>query len=126
MKTLFRRSALLLGLFTLVSAHFALPAAADSTADLILMLKCPNDYTVNVWKRYGSGELLYRGTGLLGNLSLGKGTSNSTGAAQVYRFKSGDYEYQALGGRRDHQGKGSLTVFKNGRSILSQACTREG
>ncbi|MDV2997746.1 MAG: hypothetical protein N4J56_007451 [Chroococcidiopsis sp. SAG 2025] len=53
MKTLLKRSALLLGLFTIVSAHFALPAAADSTADLIMTLKYPNDYTVNVWKRYG-------------------------------------------------------------------------
>ena len=70
MNTQLKRSALLLGLFTVVSAHFAFPAAADSTADLILTLKCPNDYIVNVWKRYGSGELLYRGTGLLGDLSL--------------------------------------------------------
>ncbi|MBD2309579.1 hypothetical protein H6G17_29535 [Chroococcidiopsis sp. FACHB-1243] len=110
---------------SVVSAHFALPAAADSTADLIVTLKCPNDYTVNVWKRYGSGKLLFRGIGLLGNLSLGKGTNDSTGAAQVYKFKHGNYEYQVLGRRRDHQAQGSLTVYKNGRSIFSQACTRE-
>lgn len=126
MKTLLKQSVLLLSLMTAASAYLPLPATADSTAGLVVTLKCPNDYTVNVWKRYGSGELLYRGTGLLGDLSLGKGTSNSTGAAQVYKFKHNDYEYQALVGRRDHQGQGSLTVFKNGRSILSQACTREG
>lgn len=125
MKKRLRRSALLLSLLTVVAAHFALPAAADSTADSIVTLKCPNDYTVNVWKRYGSGELLFRGTGLLGNLSLGKGTNDRIGAAQVYKFKHDNYEYQVLGGRRDRQGRGSLTAYKNGRSSFSQACTRE-
>lgn len=35
MKTRLRRSALLLSLLTVVSAHFTLPTAADSTADSI-------------------------------------------------------------------------------------------
>ncbi|WP_317111640.1 hypothetical protein [Chroococcidiopsis sp. SAG 2025] len=37
MKTRIRRSVLLLSLLTFVSAHFALPTAADSTADSIVV-----------------------------------------------------------------------------------------
>ena len=126
MKTLLKRFVLLLGLITCVLAYFSLPALADSTADLVLSLKCQSEYTVNVWKRHNSGELLYRATGPLGNLSLGKGIKENTGAAEVYKFKNGDYEYQALGGTKDHQGQGTLEVYKNGRSILSQTCTTDG
>lgn len=125
MRTQLRRFAVMLGLVTSVSAQLALPASADSTAALILSLKCPNDYTVNVWKRYRSGEILYRGTGLLGNLSVDKGTIENTGAAQVYKFKHGGYTYQVVKGTKDHQGQGTVEVFKNGRSILSQTCTYE-
>ncbi len=126
MKRLLKRSVLLLGLMGCVSANFCLPASADSTADLVLSLKCQGEYTVNIWKRYNSGELLYRGTSPLGNLSLGKGTKENTGAAQVYKFKNGIYEYQAIGGKGDNLGKGSLEVFKNGRSIMTQTCTTDG
>ena len=126
MKPLLKQSIRLLGLMTCVLAHLSLPASADSTAGLVFSLKCQGDYNVNIWKRYGSGELLYRATGPLGNLSLGKGIRENTGAAQVYKFKNGNYVYQAVGGRGDHRQQGALEVFKNGRSILSQACTQEG
>ena len=102
---------------------FTLPASADSTADLVLSLKCQGGYNVNIWKRYNSGELLYRSTSPQGNLSLGKGTRDDTGAAQVYKFKNGNYKYQVLGGKGDHQGKGTLEVYKNDRSIMSRTCT---
>ncbi|OKH42892.1 hypothetical protein NIES2101_32120 [Calothrix sp. HK-06] len=123
MKTLRKQILLLLGSMTCLSVYLSLPASADSTANLILSLKCQNEYTVNIWKRHNSGELLYRATGPLGNLSLGKGTGNNTGSAQVYKFKNGEYEYQVLGGRGDHQGKGTLEVYKNGNSIFTQTCT---
>lgn len=123
MKTLLKRFALLLGLMTYVSAYFVLPASADSTAGLLLSLKCQGGYNVDVWRRYDSGELLYRSTSPQGNLSLGNGTEDNTGAAQVYKFKNGKYEYQVLGGKGDHQGQGTLEVYKNGRSIMSQGCT---
>jgi hypothetical protein len=126
MKTLLKQFALRLGLMTCVLAYPVLPASADSTADLVLSLKCRGGYNVNVWKRHDSGELLYRSTSPQGNLSLGKGTRNNTGAAQVYRFKNGNYEYQVIGGRGDHQGQGTLEVYKNGRSIMSQSCTPNG
>jgi hypothetical protein len=122
MKTILKRLALLLASATAISAHLVLPALADSTADLILSLKCPSEYTVNVWQRYGSKELLYRGFGPLGQLNLGNGDKNSTGTAQVYKFKHDDYEYQAIGGTKDHQGRGTLEVFKDGRSVLSFPC----
>jgi hypothetical protein len=122
MNIILKRLALLLASATAISAHLALPASADSTADLILSLKCPSEYTVNVWRRHGSGELLYRGSGPLGQLSLGKGDKDSTGTAQVYKFKHDDYEYQAIGGTKDHQGRGTLEVSKDSRSILVFPC----
>jgi hypothetical protein len=112
-------------LTTCVSVQIILPASADSTADLMLSLRCPNEYTVNIWQRQRSGELLYRGTGLLGHLSLGDGKRENTGSAQVYKFVNGEYRYQVLGGTREHQGQGTLEVFKNDRSVLSQVCTIE-
>ncbi|NMF64272.1 hypothetical protein [Brasilonema octagenarum] len=126
MKLLSKQSTVLLGLTTCVLAHLPLPASADSTASLLLSLKCQSDYTVNVWRRYASGELLYRATGPLGNLRLGNGTRENTGAAEVYKFKNDNYVYQVLGGRGDHRQQGTLEVFKNGRSLLSQACAQEG
>jgi hypothetical protein len=120
MKTLLKQSIFLLGLMASTSAH---PALADSTADLILSLKCPNEYTVNIWKRYGSEELLYRGSGPIGELSLGKGASNNTGVAQGYKFKNDDYEYSVIKGKREYQGRGTVEVFKKGRSILTLSCT---
>ena len=105
---------------------FTLPASADSTADLVLSLKCQGGYNVNIWKRYNSGELLYRSTSPQANLSLGKGTRDDTGSAQVYQFKNGNYKYQVLGGKGDRQGKGTLEVYKNDRSIMSRTCTPNG
>jgi hypothetical protein len=123
MNTRLKQSVWLLGWVTAILVQFTLPAAADSTADLILSLQCPGEYTVNVWQRYGSQELLYRGSGPLGQLNLGKGTRDRTGAAQVYKFKQGDYDYQAIGGTQEHQGRGTLAVFKKGRAILNLVCT---
>jgi hypothetical protein len=122
MKTLLKRSLILPALIAAILTQLAIPASADSTADLILNLKCPSEYTVNIWQRHNSKELLYRGFGPLGQLNLGKGDKGSTGAAQVYKFKHDDYEYQAIGGTKDHQGSGTLEVFKAGRSILSFPC----
>lgn len=125
MKTRLKQT-ILLGLMACVLAHLSLRASADSTADLILILKCKGGYNVNIWKRYGSGEILYRSTSPQGNLSLGKGTRENTGAAQVYKFKHGNYEYQVLEGKGDRQGQGTLEIFKNDRSILSRVCKQDG
>jgi len=122
MKTSLKSLALLFALPICALANFPSPAAADSTADLILSLKCGGGYNVNIWRNYKSGELLYRSTSPNGDLSLGRGTRDDTGAAQVYQFKNGIYKYQVLGGKRDHQGEGNLEVYKNNRSIMSQTC----
>jgi hypothetical protein len=103
MKLLVRPFTVLLGLTTCIFTPFSLPASADSTADLLITLNCQSDYTVNIWRRYGSGELLYRATGPLGNLGLGKVIRENTGAAQVYKFKNSNYIYQVLSGKKDHQ-----------------------
>lgn len=126
MKLLLKQSTVLLSLATCVSAHSALPASADSTAALLFTLRCQSDYVVNVWRHYGSGELLYRGTGPLGDLSLDGGTMENTGAAQVYKFRNGGYVYQVLSGQGDHRQQGTLEVFKNGHSLLSQVCMQDG
>lgn len=122
MNTRLKRFVLLLGSMTCVSAYLAIPASADSTADLVLSLKCQCGYKVNIWQRYRSGELLYRSQSPRGNLSLGTGTRDDTGAAQVYKFRNGNYKYQVLGGKGDHQGRGTLNVYKNGRSVMSKTC----
>lgn len=124
MKTRLKQT-ILLGLMTCVLAHLSLRASADSTAELILSLKCKGGYNVNIWKRHGSSEILYRSTSSQDNLSLGKGTRENTGAAQVYKFKNGNYKYQVLEAKGDRQGQETLDVFKNDRSILSQVCTRD-
>jgi hypothetical protein len=122
MKMLLKRFALLLSSMTCVSAYLVLPASADSTADVILNLKCQGGYNVNVWKRYDSGELLYRSTSPQGNLSLGRGTRDDTGAVRAYEFRNGNYVYQALSDKGDHQGL--LSVYQNGHLLMQQACTR--
>jgi hypothetical protein len=78
MKTLLTRLTLLLALPICAVANFPLPAAADSTADLILSTECRGGYNVNIWRNYTIGELLYRSTSHNGNLSLGRGKSQAT------------------------------------------------
>ena len=60
MKILLKRSIFLFSLVICTSVYFSRSASADSTADLILSLKCPNEYTVNIWKRYSSGHFKLR------------------------------------------------------------------
>ncbi|MFL9454228.1 hypothetical protein AB0758_24440 [Tolypothrix bouteillei VB521301_2] len=89
-------------------------------------MKCQDGYNINIWRRHNSGELLYRSISPHGNLSLGKGTTDNTGAARVYSFKNGNYKYQVIGGRGDREGQGTLEVYKSGQSILSRTCTSNG
>jgi hypothetical protein len=125
MKTLLKQFTVLLGLATCILVNLSRPASADSTAALILLLRCQDDYTIDIWRRYASGEPLYRSVGPLGKLALGKGSRENAGTAQIYKFKNGDYVYQVVSGRGDHRWQGALEVFKNGRSILNQTCKQE-
>jgi hypothetical protein len=123
MKKLLKTSTLLLALTTCISA-IALPAFADSTADLILNLKCQGGYNINVWKKRASGELLYRSTGSGGNLNLGKGSSKATEGVKVYKFRNNNYEYWAWDGTLDSQQAGTLEVYKNNRLLMRQVCKK--
>ncbi len=124
MKTLLKRFTLLLALTTCVSANFSLRASADSTADLILSMKCRGGYNINIWKKYSSGELLYRSTSSHGNLSLGRGTSKATEGVRVYKFRNGNYEYWVWDNTLDSQQSGTLEVYKNNYIQMQSACTK--
>jgi len=124
MKTLFKRAALFFALPIWISGYFSLPAAADSTADLILSTQCQGGYTINIWRNYQSGELLYRAISPNGNLSLGGGTSQATEGVRVYKFGSGNYEYWVWDGTLDDPQSGTLEVYQNNRLLMQQACTR--
>jgi hypothetical protein len=122
MKTLLARLALLLTLPVCALTSLPSPAAADSTASLILNTQC-GDYHINIWRKYGSGELLYRSTSRYGNLSLGQGTSQLTEGVQVYRFQNGDYGYWVWDGTLSSQ-PGSLDVYHNNYSLMQLSCTK--
>ncbi len=124
MKTLLKSSTLLLALTICISANFSLPAAADSTASLILSMKCRGGYNVNIWKKYDSDELLYRATSSNGNLSLGGGTSRATEGVRVYKFRKNNYEYWVWDGTLDSQQSGTLEVYKNNRIQMRKACRK--
>lgn len=124
MRTLLKRSALLLTLTICVSANFALRASADSTAGLILSMKCQGGYNINLWKKHASGELLYRSTSPKGNLSLGGGTSEATEGVRVYKFRNRNYQYWVWDGTLDSQQSGTLEVYENNRIRMRQACTK--
>ena len=124
MKTLLKRSTLLLALTICVWANFSLRASADSTAGLILIMKCQGGYKINIWKKHSSGELLYRATSSNGNLSLDGGTSEATEGVRVYKFRNANYEYWVWDGTLDSQQSGTLEVYENNRIRMRQACTK--
>jgi hypothetical protein len=123
MKTLLTRLVLLLTLPVCALANFPLPAAADSTASLILSRQC-GQYQVNIWRKYGSGELLYRSTSRYGDLSLGRGTRQLTEGVRVYRFQNGDYEYWMWDGTLDNPQSGSLEVYQDNSILMQRNCRK--
>ncbi|MBW4596374.1 MAG: hypothetical protein KME46_26590 [Brasilonema angustatum HA4187-MV1] len=124
MKTLLKRSTLLLALTTCILGNFSLRASADSTADLILSMKCQGGYNIDIWKKYSSGELLYRSTSSHGDLSLGRGTSKATEGVRVYKFRNNNYQYWVWDGTLDSQQSGTLEVYKDNNILMQQACTK--
>ncbi|MBW4625920.1 MAG: hypothetical protein KME49_10540 [Brasilonema octagenarum HA4186-MV1] len=124
MKTPLKKFTLLLVMTICVWANFSLRASADSTAGLILSMRCQGGYNINVWKKHSSGQLLYRATSSNGNLSLDGGTSQATEGVRVYRFPNGNYEYWVWDGTLDSQQSGTLEVYKNNHILMRQACTK--
>ncbi|MBR8833462.1 MAG: hypothetical protein DSM106950_05320 [Stigonema ocellatum SAG 48.90 = DSM 106950] len=124
MKTLLKRSVLLLALPISVLANFSLRASADSTAGIILSTKCKGGYNIDIWQNYTNRELLYRATSPNGNLSLGKGTSQATEGVRRYKFRNRNYEYWVWDGTLDNPQSGTLEVYKNNRILMRQACRK--
>jgi hypothetical protein len=124
MKTLLKRSVLLLALPISILANFSLRASADSTAGIILSTSCQGGYNINIWQNHTSGELLYRVTSPNGNLSLDGGTSQATEGVRVYKFRNGNYEYWVWDGTLDNPQSGTLEVYKNNRILLQRTCTK--
>jgi hypothetical protein len=121
---LIKRFTLLVTLATSISSTLSLPASADSTADLILNMKCGR-YNVNIWKNRSSGEFLYRTTSPYGNLSLDGGTRESTEGVGVYKFRNNNYAYWVWDGTLDSQQAGTLEVYENDRILMRLACTKQ-
>jgi hypothetical protein len=124
MKAFLNRSTILAALAISMTLHFALPASADSTANLLLNLQCEGGYNVNIWKTKKSGELLYRSTSSNGNLNLGKGISQATEGVRVYKFQNGNHQYWVWDGTLDSQQSGTLEVYKNNAIQRRYACTK--
>ena len=124
MKTLFQKFALVNAVATCVLGSFALPAGADSTADMVLSLRCRGGYGVQVWKDRSSDAFLYRATSHHGDLSLDGGTSQATEGVRVYRFQNGNYQYWVWDGTLDSQDAGTLEVYENNRILMQQPCRK--
>ncbi len=122
MTTILTRPTLLFTFTLWISAHCSLPAAADSTAALILSMKCRGGYNVDIWQKYGSGELLYRATSPKGNVSLGRGTSKKTEGVRVYKFRNNSYEYWVWDNSLDNNQSGQLEVYKNDKIQMQRTC----
>ncbi|TWH43951.1 hypothetical protein [Dulcicalothrix desertica] len=124
MKAFLNYSTILPALAISMILHFALPASADSTANLLLNLQCEGGYNVDIWKTKQSGELLYRSTSSNGKLSLGRGTSQATEGVRVYKFQKGNHQYLVWDGTLDSQQSGTLEVYKNNTIQRRYACTK--
>jgi hypothetical protein len=123
MKILLKKFALLLALPVCALASFPSPAAADSTASLILSKKC-GDYNINIWRNYRSGELLYRSTSRHGDLSLGRGTTRLTEGVRLYQFQNDNYEYWVWDGILGNPQPGSLEVYRDNSILMQQDCAK--
>ena len=124
MKLLLKKLALLSLVAGLTPALFAGPAAADSTADLLLNLRCRGGYNPQVWRDRASGTLLYRTTSPHGNLNLKGGTVQNTEGVRVYKFRNGTYDYWVWDGTLDSQDAGTLEVYERNRILMQQPCRK--
>lgn len=122
MKLLLQRFALCNAVATCVLV--ALPAGADSTADLVLALRCRGGYNVQVWQDRNSDTFLYRATSHHGDLSLNGGAVQNTEGVRVYKFQNGNYQYWVWDGTLDSQDAGTLEVYENNRILMQEACRK--
>ncbi len=103
---------------------FSPPAIADSTADLVLHLKCQDGYNVEVWRNRTTKGLTYRSTSPAGNLVSYQGMSKKTEGTTVYKFFNGSYQYWAWDGTLDSPQAGTLEVYQNNRLSSRRTCKK--
>lgn len=100
-------------------------AFADSTADLILNLRCQDQYKVQVWRNRTTNELMYRSQSPKdGNLAINKGTSRTAEGLRVYEFRRGMNRYSVWDGTLDSAQEGILEVYKNDRRLVERDCEK--
>jgi hypothetical protein len=124
MKGLLKKLALLTVVANCTPVFLASPVSADSTADLVLNLRCRGGFNTQVWSNRTSGTLLYRTTSPHGDLSLDGGTVQNTEGVRVYKFQNGDYQYWVWDGTLDSQEAGTLEVYQNNRILMQQPCRK--
>jgi hypothetical protein len=105
----------------LTSILLPLSTKADSTANLLMSLKCHN-FQVQVWKNRSSGAYLYRSQGTHGNLKINGGTRQSTEGVTVYKFRNGGYQYWVWDGTLDSKDRGRVEIYRNNRLVQGINC----
>jgi hypothetical protein len=124
MKVWLRKSTILGIVASCIRAFLPSPAAADSTADLLLNLRCGGGYNPQVWRDRSSGRYLYRIQSATGNLNLNRGTVQSTEGVRVYKFRNGSYQYWVWDGTLDSKQAGTLEVYRTNRLVMRQPCRK--
>lgn len=99
-------------------------AIADSTASLVLHLKCQDGYTVEVWRNRTTQGLTYRSTSPSGNLVSYQGMSKKTEGTTVYKFLNGSYQYWVWDGTLDSPNAGTLEVYQRDRLSSRRTCKK--
>lgn len=100
------------------------PVAADSTADLIMNLKCEGSTSAEIWKNRKTGGLLFRATSPAGKMVSYLGKTKKTEGVKVYQFQDGSTEYWVWDGDLDNPQAVWLETYKNGRQVQRQSCQR--
>lgn len=111
----------LLSLALLSTLSLATIVRADSANELKANYKC-GDFQVEVWKNKTSGELTYRSTSYMGNLTLTGGTQQNTEGVRVYKFPQKNYDYWLWQGTLDNPKAGTLEIYQNNRQYKQINC----
>jgi hypothetical protein len=117
-----KKLVLAIALAPLTAGIFSEPTAADSTAGLLVSLRCRGGYNVQIWQENVSRRYLYRTRSPHSNLNLSGGTSQAIGGVRVYKFRNGTYKYRVWVGPPDSLEAGTLEVYENNRILMQQPC----
>lgn len=100
------------------------PAPADSTADLIMNLKCEDATTAEVWKNRKTGGLFFRAETPSGKLTSYLGKTQKTEGVKVYKFQDSSREYWVWDGNLDNPQAAPLEIYNNGRLVKRHSCQK--